>query len=299
MTDRLSIEGLRYAQAVSETHSFSAGARSYGVTQPALSNGISKLEERLGERLFDRSPRGVVPTAFGTRILPLIDRALATIDEISAEAARWNRAPDDRIRVGISPLINPKLVARAYTAVCGLPSAPVQRELVLREANVAELRAELQTGELDLILIPSVAPMPRYRHRIVDAEAVVVVEAAPSGRGPVELDELTGTQLILMPDTCGLTTFTNDLFRANELQVRAYAGEASTYRVLEEWANLGLGSAVIPKSKLATVDAAHRPLLEGGAEVEIFYEAVWDPSSPLAEDLANLTEALTERDSVR
>lgn len=68
--DRLNLEGLRYAQAVAETKSFSAAARAYGVTQPALSNGIAKLEERLGDKLFDRSPRGVTRTAFGVRILP-------------------------------------------------------------------------------------------------------------------------------------------------------------------------------------------------------------------------------------
>ncbi|WP_425569676.1 helix-turn-helix domain-containing protein [Pseudonocardia yuanmonensis] len=28
------------------------------MSQPALSNGIAKLEERMGDRLFDRSPRG-------------------------------------------------------------------------------------------------------------------------------------------------------------------------------------------------------------------------------------------------
>ena len=62
MMERLNLEGLRYAQAVAETKSFSAAARAYGVTQPALSTGIAKLEERLGGQLFDRSPRGVTNT---------------------------------------------------------------------------------------------------------------------------------------------------------------------------------------------------------------------------------------------
>ncbi len=69
ISDRLNLEGLRYAQAVAETKSFSAAARDYGVTQPALSNGIAKLEERLGGKLFERSPRGVRAafTTHGTR----------------------------------------------------------------------------------------------------------------------------------------------------------------------------------------------------------------------------------------
>src|SRR5690242_1482992 len=108
MSERLSLEALRYAQAVAETRSFSAAARAYGVTQPALSNGIAKLEERLGGRLFDRSPRGVAPTAFGLRILPLIERALGEVDGITAEARRLTAPDSPSIHVGVSPLINPQ-----------------------------------------------------------------------------------------------------------------------------------------------------------------------------------------------
>lgn len=88
MMDHLNLQGLRYAQAVAETKSFSAAARAYGVTQPALSNGIAKLEERLGGKLFDRSPRGVTQTDFGARILPLIERTLVALDAVEAEARR-------------------------------------------------------------------------------------------------------------------------------------------------------------------------------------------------------------------
>lgn len=137
MTERLSLEGLRYVQAVSETKSFSAAARAYGVTQPALSNGIAKLEERLGERLFDRSPRGVTLTAFGEKIVPLIERALWELDAIVSEARRLTRTPErDSIRMGLSPLINPALVARAFAGVCGLDHP---RQLVLLEADMFQM----------------------------------------------------------------------------------------------------------------------------------------------------------------
>ncbi|GER23887.1 LysR family transcriptional regulator [Zafaria cholistanensis] len=292
MSERLNIEGLRYAQAVAQTNSFSAAARAYGVTQPALSNGIAKLEERLGERLFDRSPRGVAQTPFGARILPLINGALTALDRVTAESNRWNAPEGGTIRLGVSPLINPKLIASAYSAVCRPAVLSEPRNLVLREANMEELRDGLADGDLDLIFIPSVAPMPRYEHRIIDSEPMVLVDSAPLCADPVEVDALGETQLILVPDACGLTRFTHGLFQSHELPLHAYPGEASSYRVLEEWANLGLGSAVVPRSKLASPEAPHRPLLDSGQEVEIFYEAVWDPKSPLASDLAILAEQL-------
>ncbi len=297
MAERMSTEGMRYVRAVAEAGSFSAAAKSYGVTQPALSNGIAKLEATLGERLFDRSSRGVTPTAFGEAMLPSIERALAALDVVHAEATRWNAPRPDTIRVGVSPLVDPRLVASAYRVVCDQPDLPVQdarRQLVLREANMSELRVALVDGELDIIVVPSVEPMPRYEHRVIDSEPLVLVEPRPGG-GPAHLDELAGRQLILLPDTCGLTTFTHSLIKEHDLPVTAYPGEAGSYRVLEEWSHLGLGSAMLPKSKLTTPDAPHREVLDSeGGILEIFYEAVWDPNSPIAEELRTLADQLVE-----
>lgn len=295
MAERLSPEFLRYARAVGDTGSFSAAARAYGITQPALSNGIAKLEEHLGERLFTRSPRGVTPTPFGVRMLPLIERAVSALDGVLAEAKRWNTYADESIRVGVSPLIDSELVARVYNAVCNLPAPLMSKQLVLREANLAELREGLISEELDMIVAPSVAPMPGYEHRVVDSEPLVLVESASEIPEPVKLLELADRQLILLPDTCGLTTFTHDLLKEHSLPVNAYPGQASSYRVLEEWANLGLGSAMLPESRLTEPDTCHRLVLdEEGQVVEVFYEAVWDPASSTAEELRVLADRLVQ-----
>ncbi len=292
MAERLSTEGMRYVRAVAETGSFSAAAKAYGVTQPALSNGIAKLETTLGEKLFDRSPRGVTPTAFGEAILPRILNALGALDDVHAEATRWTATTTDTIRVGVSPLIDPKLVASAYRAVCDQPDQASLRQLVLRESNMSELRTALIAGDLDIIVVPSVEPMPRYAHRVIDSEPLVLIEPH-SGEGPVHLDHLSGRQLILLPDTCGLTTFTRSLIADNKLEVTAYPGEAGSYRMLEEWSLLGLGSAVLPKSKLISSQANYREVLDpNGCILEIFYEAIWDPAAPTAAELEGLVERL-------
>ncbi|KHL04059.1 LysR family transcriptional regulator [Sinomonas humi] len=293
MAERVSMEALRYAQAVAGTGSFSAAARTCGVTQPALSNGIAKLEERLGARMFERSPRGVRQTPFGQQLLPLIEQATAALDRITAEAGRLNGHGTESIRIGVSPLINPRLVAAAYNAVCAGGTSDLRpRDLVLREANMQELQDALIAGELDIILVPSVVPLPRFAHRIVDSEPVVVVGSHRSGTAPVQVADVASNPIILVPDACGLTTFTRDLFDSHELPVNTYPGEASSYRVLEQWADLGLGTALLPQSKLTVQSTVHRELIDDDHAVEIFYEAVWDPGSPLASGLAELAEQL-------
>ena len=293
MAERMTIEGLRYAQAVGETGSFSAAARAFGVTQPALSASIAKLEEYFGEQLFTRSTRGVRPTAFGLAVLPLVHRALGAMDEVSAEANRWTAPPTSGIRMGISPLVDRRVVADAYIAVCCLSPTVTPRQLILREANMADLREGLAAGDLDIIVIPSVGPMPRYMHRLIDAEPVVLIGSAGREQDPVGVRDLAGAELILMPDTCGLTTFTRDLLDADSVPVRTYAGEAASYRVLEDWSGIGLGVALLPGSKVSAASVERRAVVDDeGAPVEIFYEAVWDPRSELATELAELAERL-------
>lgn len=363
MNDRLSPEGLRYAQAVARTGSFSAAAREYDLTQPALSNAIRRLEKILGARLFERNTRGARPTVFGATILPRIDAALAALDAITAEARHWRAGEPRPVRIGVSPLISADVVARAHSAVAGLPGRG-RGSLVLREADLSKLCAALDDDELDLIVVPAVLPLTRYRHRVIGSEPVVLVEpgagdaagpansasptdptraaapansaapvdsadpmctAAPatpmrtanpaSPAAPVDsadpmrtaapaspaearaaaarIDDVARRTLLLVPDTCGLTTFTRDLLADRGLPLRAYSGEAASYRVLEDWAGMGLGSALLPRSKVTRVDSSVRPVVDArGAAVTIAYEAAWDGASPIAGELEALAELL-------
>ncbi|MFC8511812.1 LysR family transcriptional regulator [Streptomyces sp. NPDC057257] len=287
----MNIEGLRYARAVSATKSFSAAARAYGVTQPALSNGIARLEQELGVTLFERSPRGVRPTADGTRILPMIDRALDALDTAVAEARRLAQPASDTIRLGVSPLIGADLVARAFDAARNLDRP---RDLVLREADLIHLREDLQAGNLDVLLVPAVQALPMFRRRVIAREPIVVIDPTDSQtQRPVELRAAADAAYILVPDSCGLTTFTTELFRDHDLPLRTYPGEASNYRVLDEWARMGVGAALLPQSKITNDHGSSRPLVRAGTPVEIAYEAVWDNSTPLAADLEDFVAALT------
>ena len=63
--------------AVVERRSFSQAAARLGVTQPAVSLQIRALEERLGQRLLDRSGRRVEPTEAGMLLYRNAQKLLA------------------------------------------------------------------------------------------------------------------------------------------------------------------------------------------------------------------------------
>src|ERR671938_272360 len=68
--------------AVVELRSFSQAAARLGVTQPAVSLQIRSLEQRLGQKLVDRSGRRVEPTEAGERLYQSAKRMLQIEDEL-------------------------------------------------------------------------------------------------------------------------------------------------------------------------------------------------------------------------
>ena len=63
--------------------------------------------------------------------------------------------------------------------------------------------------------------------------------------------------------------------------------------MLENWAGMGLGSALLPRSKVTRVDSSVRPVVDArGESVTIAYEAAWDGASPIAGELEALAELL-------
>ena len=78
----MEIHQLTYFVAVAETGSFTRAAERCNVAQPSLSQQIMKLEQELGEPLFDRLPRRTVLTEAGRMLLPRANSILSELQEI-------------------------------------------------------------------------------------------------------------------------------------------------------------------------------------------------------------------------
>ncbi|OCW59005.1 LysR substrate-binding domain-containing protein [Hoeflea olei] len=80
------LNALRVFEAVARHASFSRAGEELGMTQTAVSYQIKLLEETLGERLFLRQPRQIVPTAVAERMLPPVTKAFDLLDEAIGQA---------------------------------------------------------------------------------------------------------------------------------------------------------------------------------------------------------------------
>jgi DNA-binding transcriptional LysR family regulator len=87
----------------------------------------------------------------------------------------------------------------------------------------------------------------------------------------------------------GLTTMTRRLFADAGARLLPYAGEADSYRSVEDWANLGLGGALLPLSRFQP-GARTRPVHRDGRPVTIHYEAQWLAETPRAAAIEDLLD---------
>lgn len=103
----MELHQLRYVLAVAQTGNFSRAALRCNVSQPSLSQQILKLEEELGERLFERSRQQSRLTAAGERFLPRAARILDEITEAKREAQDAHDLVRGEVSIGVLPTIAP------------------------------------------------------------------------------------------------------------------------------------------------------------------------------------------------
>src|SRR5690349_7561956 len=68
--NQVHLNGLRAVEAVGRLGSLQSAADELGVSIGAVSQQVIKTEQQLGHQIFDRQPKGMVPTELGQSVLP-------------------------------------------------------------------------------------------------------------------------------------------------------------------------------------------------------------------------------------
>ncbi|MFI5589444.1 LysR family transcriptional regulator [Amycolatopsis sp. NPDC051758] len=191
---------LRYALALADHQHFGRAAASLGIAQPPLSAQIAAVEREVGERLFDRTSRGVFPTAAGAAFLARARRALDEMTAARVEAGRAARGETGLLRMGFigSALLDP------LPGVLGRfrKNRPDVR-LDLREMSSPQAAAALVAGDLD-VAVGRGNPRGAGAENLVtvpigaDHLVAVVGTAHPfAGHAEIRLEQLAAEHLIM------------------------------------------------------------------------------------------------------
>jgi DNA-binding transcriptional LysR family regulator len=251
----MTLQQLVYFLAVAETRHFTHAAERTHVAQPSLSKQIHTLEKELGAPLFSRARGNVTLTPAGEALLPVARRILSDVDVARLEVGELVGLRRGRVRLGATPSLCVAIVAgvlrRFHDAYPGI-------QLVVQESGSRDLTRALSGGELDLAMI--IAPPQGLDAALTVTpllhEQLVVAGAVP-GRGPVRLETLRDTPMVMFRDGYDLRETTVLACRAAGFEPTLVVEGGEMDAVLR-FVEAGLGVAVVP-----SMVRAGRPGLRG------------------------------------
>jgi DNA-binding transcriptional LysR family regulator len=167
---------LRTLVALGASRSISAAAEVVNVSQPALSQHLRELEEKLGTRLFERGRSGLRPTDTGKVLIRCAKATKASLDVAAHDLVAISKAESPRLRIGFQTtttfsLLGPSIVRFAE-------QTPECTALIYEETRDA-LVEMLRTGHLDVFIgrIPEDATSKGLETQILSNEAAVIVSS--------------------------------------------------------------------------------------------------------------------------
>lgn len=182
---------LKAFHAVARTGSFSRAAESMGLSQPAISDHVRKLEEAHGVQLFRRLARGVELTELGRRLFALTERLFETEAEVDELLSRARGLREGTLLIGADAAVHVlPLLARfraRYPAI----------SLKLTGGNTASLMAQLEGFAIDFAVLAELPATPALRSRPLSESHLIAFAATGFAQTSISVTELASHPLVL------------------------------------------------------------------------------------------------------
>ncbi|KPD13426.1 LysR family transcriptional regulator [Phaeobacter sp. 11ANDIMAR09] len=191
----MNLTRIQYFLSLAETLNFSETARLCGLSQPALSKAIRKLEEELGGALLRREGRLTHLTPLGRAMADRLGEVEQARRRAEATAKRLVAPGRARIHIALMCTIG---VSRFLPFLARVQRKMPEAELVLSDTPVGEIETALLSGHCDLaVLAAPFGAHERLRHTELYREDMVA--AAARDHRFASLQEVTLATLATQP----------------------------------------------------------------------------------------------------
>ncbi|KRW57868.1 LysR family transcriptional regulator [Pseudomonas sp. TTU2014-080ASC] len=178
--NRIDLNLFRVFEVVYRERNLTRAASLLHLSQSAVSHALARLREQLGDPLFVREGRGVVPTALAEQLAPVIQDSLNGLRRSLGSTQGFDPHRDRRtfclnMPEQMEPLLLPRLLAHFRTV------AP-QVELRCSSLHWADVPREMAAGRVDLAVEITRPTDNELRHRLLFTDEFCVL-AGPEFEG--------------------------------------------------------------------------------------------------------------------
>lgn len=215
-----------------ELGGFSVAAREMGLTPSAISKLVTRLEDRLGVRLLNRTTRRLALTPEGEAYFHRSQRILADIGEAETEVARFRAQPKGLLRINVGTAFGMHQLAPALPEFLARnPEMQVELTLTDRIVDLIEEGADLG------IRLGTLVDSSLVARKICDVERVVCASPAYLKKHgtPRKAEDLLGHNCLSMTYAPGLRRWpfeTREGVRHLEVSGNASASSADALAAL-------------------------------------------------------------------
>lgn len=173
----LNLEWLRTFKAIYETGTLSAAAQELFISQPGVSLHLNSLEAYTGHKLFDRSPRKMVPTEKGKVLYNFVLDPLRKLEAVEQHFHKSSKSERPTISVGMC------FETFQYTLEEHIPSLPFN--LIIKFGEYPQMQQDLDNGLLDLIVTPQQGQQQNLQYKPFSKERIVLIAGGHTDTEPL------------------------------------------------------------------------------------------------------------------
>ncbi len=244
--------------AIARQGHMTRAAKALHLTQPALSAQLSKLEDELGQSLFDRTPKGMELTEAGEVFLQFVEPVLARLDEGKRALAELAGLKLGTLSIGggatATNYLLPHLVARFHHA------HPRIRFFVREQASQGVIEAVLG-GELDIGVVTTVPtrgnrpvlPASLEVHKWVEDELMLIVPTSSPLHGKAQFTwkELANEPLVLFEAGSAVRTLIDSRLEGEGIHPEIVM-ELRSIEAIKQMVAEGIGAGFVSRYALAS-----------------------------------------------
>jgi len=264
--DGLSLRQLRLFVVLYRRQHLGEAAAELSITQSAASRRLAVLEQRLGQRLFLRHARRIVPTDAADTFLRYAEAALRKL-RAGLDVMRGTGPARDPLRIGALPSVESAVLPQVVIAMrTRLPALPLRVDTGTGD----QLLPRLRSGALDALIgrMPMLGDSLRFERLYEDRLQFFVWPQHPLTNGAPTLADLLRFPMIMPPPSAVIRPAIEDFFAsrgaamppdvieiASPLIVAPLLQMTDAVWAISQGAAYGLGLAALRFDTLDTVGA--------------------------------------------
>lgn len=255
MRNELNLHLLEQFVALARTKNFTRAAEELNLSQSALSRAIQKLEEQLGQPLFERKPREVMLTDHGELLLERSQHILKLTEDMFAELSEAGRR--GRIRLGAIPTIAPYFLPGLLSRFA---KAHPEISVMVQEDTTENLIKRCSHGEIDLgiLALPIIAKYLEVEP-LFDEELLLVLPVGHplAASKSVAIDAVESYPFVMLSEAHCLSDNIATFCRRKSVQP-VIVERTSQLATVQELVTLNHGVSIVPEMARKTDSSDRR-----------------------------------------